>query len=127
MSIPFQLLYFSVYEGTKKVLLEPVLWRQQSHHVNTSPTQQQHQVPTSTVQPPVMHCSDAENLDEAIEDSLSTQLLAGGLAGGVAAAATTPFDVVKTRLQTQGVHSATQYGSTSVVRFPGFVQIPSAS
>mmetsp|Transcript_38559 Transcript_38559/g.46627 ORF Transcript_38559/g.46627 Transcript_38559/m.46627 type:complete len:385 (+) Transcript_38559:121-1275(+) len=36
------------------------------------------------------------------EDKLSTHLLAGGAAGGIAAAITNPMDVVKTRLQTQG-------------------------
>ncbi|GAX73490.1 hypothetical protein CEUSTIGMA_g942.t1 [Chlamydomonas eustigma] len=120
MSIPFQLLYFSVYEGTKKVLLEPVLWRHGSRNSSELKTVQQkavtqrHHAPSFSVKPPILSPSE-EDLDEAMEDSLSTQLLAGGLAGGVAAAVTTPFDVVKTRLQTQGVHSATQYGSTSVI------------
>jgi solute carrier family 25 iron transporter 28/37 len=48
------------------------------------------------------------------EETLAVQLGAGGIAGGIAAAATTPLDVVKTRLQLEGVHSATRYGTIAV-------------
>ncbi len=50
------------------------------------------------------------------DESLVVQLAAGGTAGGVSAALTTPLDVVKTRLQLEGVNSATRYSSTAVVR-----------
>lgn len=49
------------------------------------------------------------------DESLAVQLAAGGTAGGVSAAATTPLDVVKTRLQLEGVNSATRYKSTAMV------------
>ena len=49
------------------------------------------------------------------EESLAVQLMAGGAAGASAAAATNPLDVVKTRLQLEGVNSATRYGTTAVV------------
>lgn len=50
------------------------------------------------------------------DETLLTQLTAGGVAGGCAAAVTNPLDVVKTRLQLEGVGSATKYRTTAVVR-----------
>lgn len=52
---------------------------------------------------------------EEEEEGLAVQLVAGGAAGGAAAAITTPLDVVKTRLQTEGVHSATRYNNSAVL------------
>ncbi len=48
------------------------------------------------------------------EETLAVQLGAGGIAGGLAAFWTTPLDVVKTRLQLEGVHSATRYETIAV-------------
>eukprot|EP00210_Caulerpa_lentillifera_P009020 g8609.t1 len=48
-------------------------------------------------------------------DTLPIQLSAGGIAGAMAAAISTPLDVVKTRLQTEGVTSNTKYRNTGVV------------
>ncbi|KAL6745765.1 mitochondrial carrier domain-containing protein [Haematococcus lacustris] len=53
--------------------------------------------------------------EDGDEDTLLVQLVAGGVAGGSAAAVTTPFDVVKTRLQTEGVLSARRYNSSAVL------------
>lgn len=52
------------------------------------------------------------------EEGLLVEVVAGGIAGGGAAALTNPLDVVKTRLQLEGVNSATRYESTSFVRGP---------
>lgn len=49
------------------------------------------------------------------DDCLSIQITAGGIAGGTAAAVTNPLDVVKTRLQTEGVTSATRYKGSGVI------------
>jgi solute carrier family 25 iron transporter 28/37 len=53
--------------------------------------------------------------EEEEEEGLLVQLVAGGLAGGSAAAVTTPLDVVKTRLQTEGVGAPRRYGGTTRV------------
>ncbi|CAL8466353.1 g5889 [Coccomyxa elongata] len=48
------------------------------------------------------------------EETLLIQGVAGGVAGGAAAASTTPLDVVKTRLQLEGVSSPVRYMSMNV-------------
>ena len=56
----------------------------------------------------------AEDDNTDAEETLAVQLGAGGIAGGLAAFCTTPLDVVKTRLQLEGVTSATRYGTIAV-------------
>jgi hypothetical protein len=46
---------------------------------------------------------------------VSAKITVVALTKSAAAALTTPLDVVKTRLQTEGVMSATRYNSTAVV------------
>ncbi|XP_002994751.2 mitoferrin, partial [Selaginella moellendorffii] len=54
--------------------------------------------------------------DQAGDDHLLTHVAAGGTAGALASGITTPFDVVKTRLQCQGVCGATKYSTSSVTQ-----------
>lgn len=51
----------------------------------------------------------SSNSDSKPQFSAGAHCLAGGIAGGAAAAATNPLDVVKTRLQTQGELGARRY------------------
>ena len=49
------------------------------------------------------------------DEPLVVQLTASGLAGGLSAGMRTPLDAVMTRLQLEGVNSATKYGTNAVV------------
>jgi len=53
------------------------------------------------------------------EEGLGEQLLAGGLAGGAAAALTNPLDIAKTRLQTEGVWAPGPRGAAEAARAGG--------
>ncbi|KAH9555003.1 hypothetical protein CY35_08G092200 [Sphagnum magellanicum] len=53
--------------------------------------------------------------DKVDEEHLLVHVTAGGAAGALASAVTTPLDVVKTRLQCQGVSGAQRFMSCSVV------------
>ncbi|XP_043696454.1 mitoferrin-like [Telopea speciosissima] len=52
--------------------------------------------------------------ENAREERLLVHITAGGAAGALAGAVTTPLDVVKTRLQCQGVGGADTFGSSSI-------------
>ncbi|XP_057842955.1 uncharacterized protein LOC131052333 [Cryptomeria japonica] len=52
--------------------------------------------------------------ESASEENLLVHIMAGGTAGALASAITTPFDVVKTRLQCQGVCGADKFTSSSI-------------
>ncbi|WOK99325.1 mitoferrin-like [Canna indica] len=52
--------------------------------------------------------------EKATEEKLLVHLTAGGAAGALAGAVTTPLDVVKTRLQCQGVCGAEKFSSSSI-------------
>ncbi|OVA16940.1 Mitochondrial carrier protein [Macleaya cordata] len=52
--------------------------------------------------------------ENASEEQLMVHVLAGGAAGALAGAVTTPLDVVKTRLQCQGVCGADKFRSSSI-------------
>lgn len=96
MNIPYTAVHFSVYESAKKFLLDA------------------DRAPPSADE--ALHATGLAGAEgEEPEEGLAVQVVAGGLAGGAAAAITTPLDVVKTRLQTEGVASSRRYGTTAVV------------
>mmetsp|Transcript_9975 Transcript_9975/g.36460 ORF Transcript_9975/g.36460 Transcript_9975/m.36460 type:complete len:346 (-) Transcript_9975:90-1127(-) len=80
MNIPYTAVYFSSYETAKALLAS-----------SSAPS-----IPTTSFLNP----------GSGDEESPLVHMSAGGVAGGLAALMTTPLDVVKTRLQTEGLHRA---------------------
>eukprot|EP00884_Botryococcus_braunii_P016663 jgi/Botrbrau1/3680/Bobra.0008s0009.2 len=72
-------------------------------------------VPYTAVNVPVYESTKKLLGKAGEEEGLLAQLTAGSMAGASAALLTNPLDVVKTRLQLEGVNSATRYGTTAVV------------
>ena len=124
MNVPFTALHFAGYETAKKALA-PVLKpaRASAHRSHGGGVGEERRLRRNgdglphhdNVQDlPSDDDFDGDGDGDDDDDGLLVQLTAGGAAGGLAAAATTPLDVVKTRLQLEGVGSAARYGSTAV-------------
>lgn len=105
MNVPYTAIHFATYESAKKLM-----------HEGQS---QEEGLPIQVGSTACMHVGAKALRGANIAGNepvlRCVQLGAGGLAGGLAAAATTPFDVVKTRLQLEGIGNATKYQSISVV------------
>lgn len=88
--------------GALKLMLQPVLLQVVMN------------VPYTAVHFATYECAK-QALPLEHREHLVVQLSAGALAGAAGAACTTPLDVVKTRLQLEGINSSTAYNTTSVV------------
>eukprot|EP00891_Asterochloris_glomerata_P006863 jgi/Astpho2/6863/Aster-06535 len=75
-------------------------------------------VPYTAVHFATYECAK-QALPLAHREHLVVQLSAGALAGAAGAACTTPLDVVKTRLQLEGINSSTAYNTTNVQQYAG--------
>jgi solute carrier family 25 protein 39/40 len=87
--VPFTALYWCGVEPIRGSLL--------AHHPPS---------PRSSLDP-LHHAPSSAPSEHSASDVFLANLTAGAVSGALAAAATTPFDVVKTRLQTATPHSAT--------------------
>lgn len=116
MNVPYTALHFTVYESAKKWLLGAPAAAEAASGGDPQRGSglQSGAGPLLTAAAAQAGAGDTCE-EEQEEEGLRVQLLAGGVAGGLAAAATTPLDVVKTRLQLEGVSSATRYNTSSVV------------
>eukprot|EP00803_Ostreobium_quekettii_P000592 evm.model.scf_649.1 EVM.evm.TU.scf_649.1 scf_649:5955-12306(+) len=102
--------YRSVYDCTTRTFREEGVWAFYRSYRTTLFMN----VPYMAVQVSTYEsCKKLMGSEE--EDGLMIQLTAGAIAGGMAAGVTNPLDVVKTRLQTQGVTSATTYNRSAVI------------
>jgi solute carrier family 25 iron transporter 28/37 len=124
MNVPYTALHFAVYESMKKFLVgAPASSAASPASDGVAASGRDHDL-SSGAGPLLMAAaaqaaggsgSGGEETGEEEEEGLWVQLIAGGVAGGLAAAATTPLDVVKTRLQLEGLGSATRYNTSSTV------------
>lgn len=108
MNVPFTAVYFATYESAKKAIGhregedEGLLVQVRNQHA-CQLWSRNWPVLASHTADPALSCCDS-------------QVAAGGLAGAAAAAATNPLDVVKTRLQLDGVHSPRSSSTGAIVR-----------
>ncbi|XP_057801136.1 uncharacterized protein LOC131016458 [Salvia miltiorrhiza] len=70
----------------------------------------------------LMGVSGGGGEEEEEEESLVVHAAAGGVAGALAAAVTTPLDVVKTQLQCQGVCGCDRLSSSSILDVVGMIK-----
>lgn len=117
MNVPYTALHFAVYESAKKFL---------TGSGGTAPAAAEAGAGAGSLLTSAAAqgaaagaSSSSEEVEGEEEEGLLVQLVAGGTAGGLAGAATTPLDVVKTRLQLEGLSSSTRYNTTAVVRVWG--------
>jgi solute carrier family 25 iron transporter 28/37 len=113
MNVPYTAIHFATYESLKQFM-----------HQALSEDGSAESQESLLVQVLARECAVRSNSRNStlcggiFTECANLQFGAGGLAGGLAAAATTPLDVVKTRLQLEGMASVTRYRTVSVVSNP---------